>query len=97
MIIVYKIRKLTQQSPSFAMVLIFKHSTRCRISKMVLRRFEKETLPDMVNTEIYLLDLIRYREISDKISEVFNLKHQSPQLILIKKGSLFLKLPIIIF
>lgn len=66
--------------------LIFKHSTRCSISMMAKKRFELDwdALPENMN--LYFLDLIRYREISNTIAEVFNVHHESPQLLLIKDG-----------
>ena len=66
--------------------LIFKHSTRCSISMMTKKRFELdwEALPEDLN--LYFLDLIRYREISTSIAEIFAVHHQSPQLLLIKDG-----------
>lgn len=66
--------------------IIFKHSTRCSISMMAKKRFELDwnDLPDDV--PVYFLDLIRFREISNKIAEDFKVYHQSPQLLLIKDG-----------
>ncbi len=66
-------------------VLIFKHSTRCSISRMALKQFENEfDLQDKVTP--YFLDLLEYRSISNEIATTFNIMHQSPQLLLIKKG-----------
>lgn len=66
-------------------VLIFKHSTRCGISRMTLKRFESEfNLEDKVTP--YYLDLLAHRDISDTISQQFNVQHQSPQLLLIVDG-----------
>lgn len=65
--------------------LIFKHSTRCIISKMALRNFEGE-FDFEEKVEAYYLDLIAFRNISDKVSEVFNVAHQSPQILLIREG-----------
>lgn len=64
--------------------LIFKHSTRCSISAVVKNRLEKGTPPEEV--DFYFLDLIRYRAVSNKIAEVFNVFHESPQVLLIKNG-----------
>ena len=66
--------------------LIFKHSTRCSISMMARKRFELEwdALPENLN--LYFLDLLRFREISNSIAEIFDVYHQSPQLLLIKNG-----------
>ena len=65
---------------------IFKHSTRCGISRMVLKNFEKNF--DIPSTELtmYYLDLLNYRPISNAIEADFNITHQSPQLLLIKNG-----------
>ena len=65
--------------------LIFKHSTRCIISKMALKNFESDfLLHDVIDA--YYLDLIAYRDISNEIAEVFAVEHQSPQILLIKNG-----------
>lgn len=66
-------------------VAIFKHSTRCSISRMALKQFENEfDFPEKVTP--YFLDLIAFREISNDIASRFGVQHQSPQLILIKNG-----------
>ncbi|MBF2709684.1 bacillithiol system redox-active protein YtxJ [Flavobacterium soyangense] len=66
-------------------VVIFKHSTRCIISSMALKQFEKEyDLEDKVDA--YFLDLLGYRAISNDIASRFGVYHQSPQLLLIKDG-----------
>ena len=66
-------------------LLIFKHSTRCGVSRSVLKQFENEfDLADAVDA--YYLDLLEYRPISSAIAEQFSVTHQSPQLILLNKG-----------
>lgn len=66
-------------------VIIFKHSTRCIISKTVLKNFENEAEnSNTENIDFYYLDLLNYRNISNEIAEQFNITHQSPQVILIK-------------
>ncbi|MCC9064461.1 bacillithiol system redox-active protein YtxJ [Flavobacterium piscisymbiosum] len=66
-------------------VVIFKHSTRCSISRMALKQFEREY--DLNETvDAYFLDLIAHRDISNEIASRFNVYHESPQLILIKNG-----------
>jgi bacillithiol system protein YtxJ len=66
-------------------VVIFKHSTRCSISRMALKQFEREyALENIVDP--YFLDLIAHRDISNEIANKFNVHHESPQLILIKNG-----------
>lgn len=64
--------------------VIFKHSTRCSISSVVKNRLDKsEGLPGI---DFYYLDLIRYRNISDKVSTDFFVEHESPQILLIRNG-----------
>ncbi len=66
-------------------VAIFKHSTRCSVSRMALKQFENEfNSSDKVTP--YFLDLIAHRDISNEIAHRFGVTHQSPQLILIKEG-----------
>ena len=67
-------------------VLIFKHSTRCAISNMALSRFRRGWDVDQETLPVYFLDLIRYREISNMISEQFGVQHESPQVLLIRDG-----------
>ena len=67
-------------------VVIFKHSTRCGISRMVINQFEKSYDIDTNNMKIYYLDLLNYRNISDEVGYKFQVMHQSPQLIVVKKG-----------
>jgi bacillithiol system protein YtxJ len=66
-------------------VVIFKHSTRCSISRMALRQFEQEF--DLEGKVVpYYLDLLEHRDISNEIANRFGVYHQSPQLIVIKDG-----------
>lgn len=67
-------------------VIIFKHSTRCGISRMSLKGFESEYAIDQDKAKPYFLDLLNYREISNAIAEKFGVYHESPQLLLIKNG-----------
>ena len=67
-------------------VAIFKHSTRCGVSRMSLKEFENEfDLHDFVTP--YFVDLLENRHVSDAIAKQFGVEHQSPQLILIKNGA----------
>lgn len=63
---------------------IFKHSTRCGISSGVLRQFERQE--DNGSIDFHFLDLLSFRSISDEIATKFGVMHQSPQLIVLKKG-----------
>jgi len=65
-------------------VVLFKHSTRCSISSMAKSRLERSTQPE--NMSFYYLDLIRYRGISNKIADDFQVAHESPQVLVIRNG-----------
>lgn len=68
-------------------VIIFKHSTRCPVSQMALSWFERSWKEEeMKEVEPYFLDLISYRPVSGKVAEVFDVQHESPQLLLIRNG-----------
>ena len=63
--------------------LIFKHSTRCGISRMVMSQFSELYNTD-ANADLYYLDLLNYREVSNEVGYQFQVLHQSPQLLVIK-------------
>lgn len=65
--------------------VIFKHSTRCPISKMALSRIDRAT--EIATADYYLLKVIEDRPVSNAVAETFNVQHQSPQILLIKNGS----------
>lgn len=64
-------------------VFIFKHSTRCSISAAALGRIERNW-KDSNGLKAYFLDLLTYRDISNKIAIDFKVAHESPQALLIK-------------
>lgn len=79
-----QIEEIKHQSKK-KLVLIFKHSTRCSISGMVLERLRRNwKSEDFDKITPYLLDLIANRDLSNQIAEEFGVYHQSPQIILIK-------------
>ncbi|PWG04371.1 bacillithiol system redox-active protein YtxJ [Polaribacter aquimarinus] len=67
-------------------ILIFKHSTRCGISSMVIKRFENLFQEEHKHVKVYYLDLLSYRNVSDEVGYTFQVMHQSPQLLVIKNG-----------
>ena len=75
-----------QEQSKITPVVIFKHSTRCVISRMVLREFESSFSKDQHSVSLYFLDLLTYRDISNEIGSKFQVFHQSPQLIVLKNG-----------
>lgn len=75
-----QIEKESESKP----VVIFKHSTRCGISRMVLKRFEKEYDFSENQIKLYLLDLLNYRDLSQEIASRYNVMHESPQMLVMK-------------
>lgn len=68
-------------------VLIFKHSTSCSISRAALSRLEQKwNDEDLLLITPYYLDLLSNRSISNSIAEIFNVEHESPQVLIIKNG-----------
>lgn len=76
-----EVKDLSKEKPQ----LIFKHSTRCSISSMAKSRLERGTAPEGI--DFYYLDLIKHRDISQKIAAIFDVSHESPQVLLIKNGA----------
>ena len=76
-----KLTELTSKSFSSPVVL-FKHSTRCSISSLALNRLRS----GLTKTDLYILDIITYRDLSDEITKRFHVIHQSPQLIIVHNG-----------
>lgn len=77
---------LSHQKPQ----LIFKHSTRCSISIMALTRFQGSGILDSDAIDSYYLDLLTFRNISNAIESKSGVVHQSPQVIVLNKGEVFL-------
>lgn len=70
-------------SKSFnAPIVLFKHSTRCSISSMALSRMSS----GIEHVDFYLLDIIAHRNISNEVTERFEVMHQSPQVFIIHQG-----------
>lgn len=66
--------------------LLFKHSTRCSISSMALTRFQNDWNQDNTTINLYYLDLLNHRDISNAIAELTGVEHQSPQAILVSNN-----------
>ena len=66
-------------------LLVLKHSTRCPVSAAALEEFE-EYLRDhpAQDVEYALVKVIESRPVSNRIAEDLQVKHESPQIILVK-------------
>ena len=74
------------QGSSEKPVAFFKHSIRCGTSSMVKNQLERTYDLEAASVDFYFLDLINYRSISNAIADQLNVRHESPQLILVKDG-----------
>jgi bacillithiol system protein YtxJ len=75
-----RIISLSASSPQ----VIFKHSTSCAISAMAKARLERSPTP--LGIDFYCLDLLKNRQLSNRVAELFKVWHESPQLLLIVNG-----------
>lgn len=76
------IAKMSSTTPC----VIYKHSTKCYQSEMIKYILESEWPFESEALQPYCLDILQHREIAVKIAEVFEVYHQSPQLLLIQDG-----------
>lgn len=68
-------------------VIIYKHSTRCSISRAALDRLNRQwDHAETGNAKRYVLDLLAYRDISNQIADTFAVEHESPQVLIIRGG-----------
>ena len=75
-----EINEISKSKPQ----LIFKHSIRCGVSSMAKSRLERSQPPGSI--DFYYLDLINYRQLSNRLSELYKVVHESPQVLLIRNG-----------
>ncbi|MCL5129376.1 MULTISPECIES: bacillithiol system redox-active protein YtxJ [unclassified Algibacter] len=77
---------LIKEKSSTKTQIIFKHSTRCGISSMVMKEFVGAYDFTEKEVDLYFLDLLNFRDISNEVGYKFQVMHQSPQLLVIKNG-----------
>lgn len=67
--------------------MIFKYSSRCGSSAVALDRLERSwNTEDMSDVQPFFLDLIANRDLSNMVSQEFNVMHESPQVLLIENS-----------
>lgn len=65
-------------------VIIFKHSLTCHISSGAYKIMKKYLENKNLEVPVYLVVVQEERGLSNKISEDFGIKHESPQILIIK-------------
>ncbi|MGD8426284.1 MAG: bacillithiol system redox-active protein YtxJ [Balneolaceae bacterium] len=66
--------------------LIYKHSHRCSICIMAREELQKAAKRISNSIDLYFLNVVNQREISDHISSELGIRHESPQVIMMKHG-----------
>jgi bacillithiol system protein YtxJ len=64
--------------------VIFKYNNNCPQSELILQSLQNKCCPE--NIDFYFLDLSSHKNISDQVTEIFDVYHRSPQILLIKDG-----------
>ncbi|MEH6705479.1 MAG: bacillithiol system redox-active protein YtxJ [Galbibacter orientalis] len=82
---VSQFEKIKEESKSIC-VVVFKHSTRCGISRFALNNFEATYKIPTDDAKLYFLDILNHRDVSNAIAKEFGVIHESPQLLIIKNG-----------
>lgn len=77
---------ITQNRESGRPLFLFKHSTACNLSSTVFLEFERfaENTPD---ADCYYVDLWAHRDVCDALTDLSEIHHQSPQVVLYRDGS----------
>ncbi|MDZ7805670.1 MAG: bacillithiol system redox-active protein YtxJ [Gracilimonas sp.] len=81
------VKKLNDASHS-KFQLIYKHSTRCATSYFALKNLQNFPEEKLQKLDLYIIDVISQRQLSHEISEYFKVRHESPQVIILKDGQL---------
>ena len=66
--------------------VIFKYSSRCGINRIVMKEFEKAYESSEQDFDFYFLDILSFKSVSNTIATRFEVVHESPQVLVIKKG-----------
>ena len=71
--------------------LIYKHSNRCSVSFMAKQQLEEfaEEISDKAN--LFMIDVIHQRGLSNAIASELNVRHESPQVIILNDQEVFWK------
>ncbi|MFN7117191.1 MAG: bacillithiol system redox-active protein YtxJ [Saprospiraceae bacterium] len=73
---------LSKQKPC----VIFKHSTRCSVSAVAKYRLDSDWNFAEREVDVFLVDVIAHRDLSQQIASKLGVYHESPQLLLIRDG-----------
>lgn len=66
-------------------LLIYKHSPKCMTSLMAFKSMKSGSESDY-SIPFHMVDVIQHRDISRLIAETFGVRHESPQVLIVKDG-----------
>ena len=67
-------------------MLLFKHSPTCGTSAQAHEEVESLVDEGSVPADVYLISVRASRAVSNAVAERFNLRHESPQVLLVRQG-----------
>lgn len=67
-------------------VIIFIYSSECNTSSILSDNLEKWIVENNIQTPRYKVTVQKQPALSQKIEQWFNIKHESPQIIIVNKG-----------
>lgn len=68
--------------------IVLKHSSSCGISFFAMKSLNIPEIIDNDNIDLHLIDVIRHRTISHSFAEKVSVRHESPQVFVIKNGEI---------
>ncbi|WP_437395213.1 bacillithiol system redox-active protein YtxJ [Flagellimonas lutimaris] len=77
-----QLETITENSNNKTQV-VYKHSSTCGISRMVLGMFT-DTYDTDLDIDLYFLTIQNHRDVSNAIEDKFAVRHESPQLLVVK-------------
>lgn len=66
--------------------LIYKHSNRCSVCFVAKGNLEQSSEQLLEHADMHYLNVVKNRSASDSIASRLNVRHKSPQVILVDKG-----------
>jgi bacillithiol system protein YtxJ len=72
--------------PASGVRILYKHSTRCSVCDTAVEAVKDFEAAHPGVAEIHYLDLLAHRDVSDAAAERLGVRHQSPQVIVLRDG-----------
>lgn len=64
--------------------VILKHSNSCGVSFFAKQNLDSIPSEKLKDADLYIIDVIRYRDVSYYLADKFNIRHESPQVFVIR-------------